>query len=220
MPVVHQPLSMRQRLEQARLKSLTAHERHARLEGYKDVAGVDEAGRGPLAGPVVAAACIIPEGVYFEGIDDSKKLSAEQREKLHKKIIENEDIVHAVELVDAAMIDQINILQATMRAMVGAVIKMKKKPDFVLVDGNQVPKFGVPAQAIIDGDSLSQSIMAAAILAKCTRDKLMLEYHEKWPEYGFAQHKGYGTEKHLQALKLYGPCPIHRRTFKRVAEEK
>jgi ribonuclease HII len=220
MPVVQQPLSIRQRLEKARLKSLTAYERRARLEGYSSIAGVDEAGRGPLAGPVVAAACIIPEGVYLEGIDDSKKLSSGQREKLHKKILENEDIVHAVELVDALIIDQVNILQATLRAMAGAVLKLKKRSDYVLVDGNQVPPLDVPAEAIVDGDCLSQSIMAAAILAKCTRDSLMVEYHEKWPEYGFRQHKGYGTEKHLEALKKHGPCPIHRKTFHPVAEKR
>ncbi len=213
MPVKQQPLSMRQRLERARLKSITTYERQARLEGYSCIAGVDEAGRGPLAGPVVAAACVVPDGVYFDRINDSKKLSPEKRKELHQKILENTDVSYAVELVDALMIDKVNILQATFRAMVGAVLKLAKRPDYLLVDGNQLPDFKVPAQGIVHGDCLSQSIMAAAIIAKCTRDQLMDEYHLQWPVYGFSQHKGYGTEGHLQALKIHGPCPIHRKTF-------
>ena len=209
---------MRQRLERLRLHSLTTYERRAQKEGYCCVAGVDEAGRGPLAGPVVAAACVIPEEIYLEGIDDSKKLSAQKREKLYAQIIENPHILHAVEVVDALIIDQINILQATFRAMVAAVLKLSKKPDFLLVDGTHLPSFEIPARGIIAGDSLSQSIMAAAIIAKYTRDQLMIAYHEKWPSYGFATHKGYGTEKHFEALKLYGPCPIHRKSFYPIKE--
>ncbi|HUD01858.1 MAG TPA: ribonuclease HII [Rhabdochlamydiaceae bacterium] len=214
-----QSLPKQQRRETARLKLITAYERRARLQGYQWIAGVDEAGRGPLAGPVVAAACIIPEDVYIPGINDSKKLTAEQREVLYQKIRENPAILSGIGIVEAIIIDQINILQATFQAMVAAIAQLQQKPDYILIDGNQMPirlKMELPCEGIVEGDSLSQSVMAAGILAKVTRDRIMLEHDKKWPEYGFKKHKGYGTEKHRESLKRLGPCPIHRMSFEPV----
>jgi ribonuclease HII len=217
-----QSLPKKQRLETARLKTLTAYEERARRQGYKAIAGVDEAGRGPLAGPVVAAACILPENFYLPGINDSKKLTAEERERLYQMIKENPEILSGVGIVEALIIDQINILQATFQAMVVAVLQLQQKPDYILIDGNQIPKslqLELPCEGIVQGDSLSQSIMAAGILAKVTRDKIMLEHHKTWPDYGFKDHKGYGTEKHLEKLRELGPCPLHRRSYEPVKIE-
>jgi len=203
-----------------RLEKITEYENHARSKGFQWIAGVDEAGRGPLAGPVVAAACIIPEGIYLEGINDSKQLTAAQRDKFYEEIQKNPAILSGVGIEEAALIDQINVLQATFYAMVAAVSALSQKPDYILVDGPHIPSFGtdcrIPAQGIVDGDTLSQSIMAAAIIAKCSRDRMMLKFHDQWPEYGFKEHKGYGTPKHLAALRIHGPCPIHRRSFEPV----
>lgn len=206
MPVKSKP-------KKQRLEVLTKYEMSARSKGYLMIAGVDEAGRGPLAGPVVAAACVIPEGLYLDGINDSKQLTAEQREQLYKAMQQNPDIISGVGVVEAILIDQINILQATFYAMVAAVAALRHKPDYILVDGPYTPKFDAPSEGIVDGDALSQSIMAASIIAKCTRDQMMQNFHDRWPEYGFSQHKGYGTPQHLAALKMYGPCPIHRKSF-------
>jgi ribonuclease HII len=217
--VKKQSLPKLQRLETARLKKLTAYEERARSQGYKSIAGVDEAGRGPLAGPVVAAACILPEGFYLPGINDSKKLTAEERERLYEMIKENPEILSGVGIVEALIIDQINILQATFQAMVAAVLQLKQRPDYILIDGNQIPKslkLELPCEGIVKGDSLSQSIMAAGILAKVTRDKIMLEHHKTWPDYGFKDHKGYGTEKHLEKLRELGPCSLHRKSYEPV----
>jgi len=217
-----QSLPKQQRLETARLKTLTVYEQRARSQGYKTIAGVDEAGRGPLAGPVVAAACILPENFYLPGINDSKKLTAEQRERLYEMIKENPEILSGVGIVEALIIDQINILQATFQAMVAAVLQLQQKPDYILIDGNQIPKslqLEMPCEGIVQGDSLSQSIMAAGIIAKVTRDKIMLEHHKTWPDYGFKDHKGYGTEKHLEKLRELGPCPLHRRSYEPVKME-
>lgn len=192
-------------------------ETQAKQRGFRRIAGVDEAGRGPLAGPVVAAACVLPEGVEIEGIDDSKKLSPSQRLQFFQQILALADIDYGIGIVDSLIIDQINILQATFQAMVIAISRLVKKPDYVLIDGNQIPpKLSIPSQAIIRGDSLSQSIAAASILAKETRDRLMNDYHEKWPMYRFNTHKGYGTKTHLLALEKYGPCPIHRMSFEPI----
>jgi ribonuclease HII len=207
------------RRETARLKKITAYEARARLQGYKWIAGVDEAGRGPLAGPVVAAACIFSEDVFLPGINDSKKLTAEERERLFELIMANPDILTGVAVVEALIIDQINILQATFQAMATAIALLKQKPDYILVDGNRLPQslnLELPCEGIVEGDSLSQSIMAAGILAKVTRDRIMLEHHKTWPAYGFNEHKGYGTEKHMERLKEFGPCPIHRMSFEPV----
>ncbi len=206
------------KLKQTRRASkITQFERAARSQGFQWIAGVDEAGRGPLAGPVVAAACILPPDFYVENIDDSKKLSHEMREKIFKVLTTHPGVIYGIGMSDAFMIDQINILQATLQAMAAAVGLLSQKPDLVLVDGNKKPPVSIPCQTIVKGDSLSQSIMAAAIIAKVTRDRLMLKYDAEFPQYGFSKHKGYPTQAHLDALKKWGACPIHRQTFRGVA---
>ena len=184
-------------------------EERAIKNGFKAIAGVDEAGRGPLAGPVVAASCILPQNFPLEGIDDSKKLSPKKRAALFEELITH--VTYGVGIVDAERIDEINILQATFEAM--CIAAEQVSPDYLLVDGNLLPKTAIPATAVVKGDSRSFSIAAASIIAKETRDRLMVEYHEKWPEYRFDKHKGYGTKLHREMIGLYGLCPIHRRTF-------
>ena len=201
-----------------RRPSMTIHERTAREKGYEKVAGIDEAGRGPLAGPVVAAACIIPHGVVIREIDDSKKLTREQREYFFQKITNDPRFIYAVAVVSHTVIDAINIFQATMRAMLEAVAKLTHQPDCLLVDGLKLPHPSIPCQKIIGGDGLSQSIAAASILAKVTRDDLMRKYHEEYPHYGFDKHKGYATEDHLEALAKHGVCAIHRRSYEPCKE--
>lgn len=205
--------------EQKRLYALTRFEKEARCKGYQAIVGIDEAGRGPLAGPVVAAACLIPQRIYFRGINDSKQLSSQQREDLFLEITSHKRIVYGFGIISHLEIDRFNIYQATILAMLQAVAALSIIPDFMLVDGMKLPHPTIPCQKIIQGDGKSQSIAAASILAKVTRDRLMREYDEQWPQYGFKQHKGYGTEQHLKALKEYGPCPIHRRSFAPVREE-
>ena len=179
---------------------------------YRVICGIDEAGRGPLAGPVCAAACVLPEGLQIEGLNDSKKLTEKRREALYP-IITAEAIAWAVFLVDEKTIDEINILQATFRAMRVAVSKLNLTPDICLVDGNLDPGLGLPVQTVVKGDACCASIAAASILAKVTRDRLMLEYDAQYPGYGFAAHKGYGTKAHYAAINALGLCPIHRRSF-------
>ena len=188
--------------------------------GVTRVAGVDEAGRGPLAGPVVAAAAILPSkwaesGLprELEGLNDSKQLTANQREKFFAFITSRGEIEFGIAEVDAALIDEINILQATHRAMNDALAKLRPAPEHALVDGRPVTTMRVPQTAIVKGDARSYSIAAASVLAKVTRDRLMLEFDRQWPKYGFAEHKGYGTAQHLAAITAHGPCPIHRRSF-------
>lgn len=181
-------------------------------EGYKIICGVDEAGRGPLAGPVCAAAVILPPNVEIPGLNDSKKLSDKKRRELFP-IIKEMAIAYSIVLVDHETIDEINILQATLNAMEQAISGLSVKPDLALIDGNREKDFGVPCKTVIHGDSLSASIAAASVLAKVTRDDLMLEMAQKYPQYGFEIHKGYGTKAHYDALRMYGPCPIHRMTF-------
>ena len=181
-------------------------------QGIAPIAGVDEAGRGPLAGPVCAAAVILPPNLVIDGLDDSKKLSEARREALYD-IICAEALCYGVALVDEQTIDRVNILQATFLAMRQAVAKLNRVPALVLVDGNQDPGLGLPTQTVVKGDSRSANIAAASILAKVTRDRLMLELDCQYPQYGFAAHKGYGTRAHYAALDAYGPCPIHRSTF-------
>lgn len=183
------------------------------MNGYKIVAGIDEAGRGPLAGPVVAAACILPRDLIIEGIDDSKKLTEEKRESLFSFLINHPHVIYGVGIIDNKIIDEINILKASHRAMMEAVRALRTAPDYLLVDGNQMPASDIPLQGIVQGDSKSQSIAAASIIAKVTRDRIMKDFHEKWPHYGFDTHKGYATEKHLKAIEVYGPCPIHRLSY-------
>lgn len=182
-------------------------------KGFKVIAGVDEAGRGPLAGPVCAAAVILPIDCEIEGLNDSKKLSEKKREALFDVVIEKA-IAYDIQLVDNNVIDEINILNATMLCMKNAVNSLKVKPDFVLIDGNKVPDgLCCDADAVVKGDAKSMSISAASILAKVTRDRLMLTLAEKYPEYEFPKHKGYGTKLHCEKLLEFGPSPIHRKTF-------
>jgi len=195
------------------IKNLLQIEADVRALGYHHIAGVDEAGRGPLAGPVVAAACVIPESIILLDVDDSKNLNSETREKLYAEIVSINEIDYGIGIIDNRVIDQINILQATFAAMRLAIAALKQKPDFLLVDGLHLPTHDILGKWFVKGDSRVRSIAAASILAKVTRDRLMCDYHLKWPEYGFEQHKGYGTIKHIQALARYGPCPIHRLTF-------
>ena len=188
--------------------------------GFSLLAGVDEAGRGPLAGPVVAAAAVLPEEWIVDGIpepllrlDDSKKLTEKIRGQLFRAIEAEPMIRRAVAIIDSETIDRINILQATHRAMNEAITKLDPPAEYALIDGNPVKSFTLPQTAIVKGDSKSYSIAAASILAKVTRDRLMLEHHKRWPEYGFSDHKGYGTAAHMAAIEAHGPCPIHRRSF-------
>lgn len=166
-----------------------------------------------MAGPVVAACCIIPEALLLPGINDSKQLRPQQRKLLFDQIQNHPDIVYHVAVVNHDVIDQVNIFQATIRAMLEAVNNLTRQPDYLLVDGLKLPHPTIPTERIVKGDALSQSIAAASILAKETRDRLMEEYHTQWPEYGFDRHKGYGTAAHMEAIRKHGPCPIHRLTF-------
>ena len=187
-------------------------ERAAHEAGYRVVCGIDEAGRGPLSGPVVAAACVLDPSVEIAGLNDSKKLSPAKRELLFERITESA-LDYAIGMASPDEIDSLNILNATMLAMRRAIAGLKTPADFALVDGNCTRDFPIPARAIVKGDALSCSISAASILAKVTRDRLCLEDEKNYPQYGFAKHKGYGTAEHIAALKQYGPCPIHRKTF-------
>ena len=178
----------------------------------KYLAGVDEAGRGPLAGDVFAAAVVLKPGVLIDGINDSKKLSAKRREILFDQVIQNCDSYH-IARVDADTIDEINILNATFLAMRRALDGLSSAPHFALIDGNQIRGVDLPYKLVIGGDSKSQSIAAASILAKVSRDRYITELDSLYPQYGFAKHKGYGTKAHMEALANYGLCPIHRRSF-------
>lgn len=202
--------------ETKRLLKLNVYEDEARQQGYQIVAGLDEAGRGPLAGPVVAAACIIPAGVLIPGVNDSKQLTPEERATLYQVITQDERISYGIGIIDSQTIDKINIFQATIAAMLMAISQLPVIPQVLLVDGMKLPHPTIPAQKIIDGDAKSQSIAAASIIAKETRDRLMIEFHQQWPAYGFKRHKGYGTEMHLEALQTHGPCPIHRCSYEPV----
>lgn len=205
---------VKKRRETLRLKRLAAIEEQVRALGYQRIAGVDEAGRGPLAGPVVASACILPQDFFLRGINDSKKLSYEHRLKFFEELMRHPDIQYGIGVVEAVEIDQINILQASLKAMAIAVGRLPQAPDFLLVDGNKLPDCGsIPAEPVIDGDRLSQAIAAASIIAKVTRDQIMLGYHALYPQYHFDEHKGYGTSVHLEALRTHGPTPIHRKSF-------
>lgn len=188
------------------------YEDQAKTEGYTAVCGIDEAGRGPLAGPVFAAAVILPEHADIPGLNDSKKLSAKKREELFA-VIESTALSYGIGFATEQEIDKINILQATFRAMKRACDALSVHPDLALVDGNRIPPMDVPVRTIIKGDSLSANIAAASILAKVSRDRLMLQVDELYPEYGFAKHKGYGTALHIEMLQKFGPSPVHRRSF-------
>ena len=185
----------------------------ARQKGYSFVCGVDEAGRGPLAGPVCAAAVVFEEGVDIEGINDSKKLSEKKREALFD-VIKEKALAYGIAFADVNEIEEYNILGATYIAMNRAIEQLGDKVDFALIDGNRIPKdIKVGCQTVVKGDAKSMSIAAASILAKVTRDRLLLEYDEKYPQYGFKKHKGYGTAEHMQAIREYGMCEVHRPSF-------
>ena len=201
--------------QQQELPSLL-FENQAYALGYEVVVGVDEAGRGPLAGPVVAAACYIPKGIEVEGALDSKQLQPEERQKLLKYLQNHPDIMYATGIVDSEVIDSINILQATMQAMILAVQNLPAEASYLLIDGNQFPKTSLPGLALVRGDQRSTSIALASIVAKETRDSIMKEYHKKWPLYGFDSHKGYATREHIMAIKAYGASPIHRKSFEPI----
>ena len=180
--------------------------------GLHPICGVDEAGRGPLAGPVCAAAVILPEHLQIPGLTDSKKLTVKKRRELFP-IIQEQAIAYGIGLASESEIDEINIVQATFLAMGRALEQLSVRPALALIDGNRETDFGLPVKTVVKGDSLSANIAAASILAKVTRDNLMLELAQQYPEYGFDIHKGYGTKAHYEALRTYGPCPIHRRSF-------
>lgn len=181
-------------------------------QGIQYICGVDEAGRGPLAGPVCAGAVILPPNIEIPGLNDSKKLTDKRRREL-MPIIKDCALAYGIAFADESEIDSINILQATYLAMERAMDQLSIKPQLALIDGNRAKDFCVPVKTVIHGDSLSANIAAASVLAKVTRDDLMLEMAEKYPNYGFEVHKGYGTKAHYEALSKYGPCPIHRMTF-------
>ncbi len=194
---------------------MLSFEQDAYQKGYHLIAGVDEVGRGPLAGPVVAAAVIFPKNHVLPGINDSKKLTPKKREELFE-FITREALACAWSEVDNIVIDRINILKAALQAMAQAVARMDVKPEFILVDGNRKIPTSIPQKTIVKGDGLSQSIAAASIIAKVRRDRMMDEYHVKFPQYKFNQNKGYGTREHLDLIKRHGCCEIHRKTFKGV----
>lgn len=199
-------------------KNKLSYEKELWSKGYQLVAGVDEVGRGPLAGPVVAACVVFPMNIYIPGIDDSKKLSPEKREELYKKIKENA-LDFGIGIVKEKEIDKLNILRASLKAMHQAVSSLKERPDFILIDGNQkIPELRLPQLPVVKGDSLSLSCAAASIIAKVERDNWMKKMHRKYPQFSFDQNKGYSSRKHLEALREFGPCRIHRRSFKRVME--
>jgi len=194
------------------------HERRLRSLGIARIAGIDEAGRGALAGPVVAAAVVLPEKFRHRQLNDSKQLAPELREEIYHELVANPEIAWAVGIVDSIEIDRMNILRATHRAMRAAITALAILPDHALIDGLPVFPFPFPQTAIVDGDCYSLSIAAASVIAKVTRDTMMRDFCARFPEYCFSQHKGYCTELHLTKLHEFGPCPIHRRSFEPVAQ--
>ena len=198
--------------EQERLKHMLEIEESLYEKGYKLVCGVDEAGRGPLCGPVVAAAVILKPGQMIDGVNDSKKISEKKREKLYEDIMANALAV-GVGMSDVDVIEDANILNATKLAMKQAINNLKIQPEYVLIDGNQMIDITMDAETVVSGDAKSESIAAASIIAKVTRDRMLLEWDKEYPEYGFAKHKGYGTKAHIEAIGKYGLTPLHRKSF-------
>lgn len=196
-----------------RLTNLKQIEEKLYQNGVNLICGIDEAGRGPLAGPVVVASVVLPKDSMIEGVNDSKKISEKKREKVYERIIE-EAISYGIGIIDQEEIDQINILNATKQGLTNSLEELSVKPDIILVDAlTKIDTLGIPYQSIIKGDAKSYSIAAASIIAKVTRDRIMRQWDEVYPVYGFAGHKGYGTAKHIQAIKENGICPLHRRSF-------
>ena len=199
--------------ELERLTNLKSMEKELYNKGFEYICGIDEAGRGPLAGPVVVAGVIMPKDSMIEGVNDSKKVSEKKREKLYDVILE-EAISYSVAVIGQDVIDEINILNATKQGVTTVVEELAVKPNLILVDAlTHINTKGIPYDSIIKGDAKCYNIAAASIIAKVTRDRIMREWDEIYPQYGFINHKGYGTAKHIEALKEYGPCPIHRKTF-------
>lgn len=199
--------------EEERLLLLKKQENELRKKGFNYICGIDEAGRGPLAGPVVIASVIMPADSMIEGVNDSKKISEKKREKIYEQIIE-EAISYGVAIIDQDEIDEINILNATKKGLTMSLKELTQKPDLILVDAlNHIDTLGIPYDSIIKGDAKCYSIAAASIIAKVTRDRIMREWDKVYPEYGFEKHKGYGTSAHITAIKQYGLCPIHRKSF-------
>ncbi len=194
-------------------------EQELSLSGYKNICGVDEAGRGPLCGPVVAAACILPDGLFIEGLNDSKKLTEKKREALFDIICESA-VAYCIAEASVEEINELNILEADLLAMRRAIDGLQVKADFAIIDGNIARDFQIPAIAVVKGDSRSMNIAAASILAKVTRDRMCIDLDRQYPEYEIAKHKGYGTKAHMEALRKYGPSPIHRTKFIRFLDEK
>lgn len=199
--------------EETRLLLLKEQENELRKRGFKTICGIDEAGRGPLAGPVVVASVIMPEDSMIEGVNDSKKISEKKREKIYDQILE-EAISYGVGIIGQDEIDEINILNATKKGLTLSLKELTVKPDLIIVDAlNHIDTLGIPYESIVKGDAKCYSISAASIIAKVTRDRIMREWDKVFPEYGFEKHKGYGTSAHIQAIKENGLCPIHRRSF-------
>lgn len=193
-------------------------EQELMLRGYKNICGVDEAGRGPLCGPVVAAACILPDGLFIEGLNDSKKLTEKKREALFDVICESA-VAYCIAEASVEEINEMNILEADLLAMRRAIDGLAVKADFAIIDGNIARDFQIPAMAVVKGDSRSMNIAAASILAKVTRDRMCIDLDTQYPQYEIAKHKGYGTKAHMEALRKYGPSPIHRKKFIRFLDE-
>ncbi len=209
--------------ELARLQEMYQYEKASRRKGREVVAGIDEAGRGPLAGPVVAAVVVLPffsrndDFIVWAGLNDSKKLTAKKRDKFFDQILAAENVSVGIGIIGEQEIDRLNILQATRQAMRKALANLEFKPDILLVDGMNIPEVKIAQRKIIDGDRRSLSIAAASVMAKVTRDRIMCQYHERYPRYGFDRHKGYGTKEHMRKLREHGPCKIHRRSFQPIA---
>lgn len=199
--------------EEERLKALKEIEKSFYDNGAEYICGIDEAGRGPLAGPVVVASVILPKDSMIEGVNDSKKISEKKREKIYEEIINNA-VSYGVGIINQDEIDEINILNATKKGLTESIKALSKKPDVILVDAlERIDTLGIPYKSIIKGDAKSYSIAAASIIAKVTRDRIMRQWDEIYPEYGFAGHKGYGTAKHIATIKELGICPLHRKSF-------
>lgn len=197
-----------------RFQKMCEHELVAREQGFQLIAGIDEAGRGPLAGPVVSAAVILKSTSYIEGLNDSKQISESKRNSLYASIFE-EAISVGIGMIESEEIDQINIYEATKKSMLMAVRDLKKEPDILFIDAMKLHSI-YPERSFVKGDAISISIAAASIIAKVTRDQIMLDYDRQYPEYGFKKHMGYGTKAHLDAIRKYGPCPVHRKSFEPI----